>query len=95
VGNGLTRITADIYNSGSLATMTELAQKTRWVRMTKVELQPGASQQIVSGDKVKLLSSIGGGAKVTLSWLVKGSGSVTLSAGSAQTGIDTKTITLK
>jgi len=95
VGKGLTRITADIHNPGALATMTELAQKTRWVRMTKVEVQLGSGQQVVAGDKVKLLSSIGGGKKETLSWLIKGSGSITLSAGSAQTGIDTKTITLK
>ncbi|MEQ8531015.1 MAG: peptidase, partial [Imperialibacter sp.] len=95
VGKGMTRITADIFNAGTLATMTELAQKTRWVRMTKVEMVLSGSQQIISGDKVKLISSIEGGDKVTMSWLVKGSGSVTLSAGSAQTGIDTKTITLK
>ncbi|MEQ8810755.1 MAG: peptidase, partial [Imperialibacter sp.] len=95
VGKGMTRITADIFNAGTLATMTELAQKTRWVRMTKVEMVLSGSQQIISGDKVKLISSIEGGDKVTMSWLVKGSGSVKLSAGSAQTGIDTKTINLK
>jgi hypothetical protein len=95
LGKGMTRITADIFNAGTLATMTELAQKTRWVRMTKVEMALTGSQQIVSGDKVKLISSIDGRDKVTMSWLVKGSGSVKLSAGSAQTGIDTKTITLK
>jgi hypothetical protein len=95
LGKGMTRITADIFNAGTLATMTELAQKTRWIRMTKVEMALTGSQQIISGDKVKLISSIEGGDKVTMSWLVKGSGSVKLSAGSAQTGIDTKTITLK
>ncbi len=95
VGRGLTRITADIYNPGSFATMTELGQKTRWVRKTKVEMGLTNSQQMMSGDKVKLLDAIPGGGKQTLTWLVKGSGSVTLSAGSAQTGIDTQTITLK
>lgn len=95
VGKGMTRITADIFNAGQLATMTELAQRTRWVRLTKVEMKLSGAQQLVSGDKVKLLSAIQGGDKVTMSWLVKGSGSVILSAGSAQTGIDTKTITLK
>jgi hypothetical protein len=60
-----------------------------------VEMALTGSQQIISGDKVKLISSIEGGDKVTMSWLVKGSGSVKLSAGSAQTGTDTKTITLK
>ena len=95
VGKGMTRITADIYNAGTLATMTELAEKTRWVRLTRVEMKLSGNQQIVSGDKVKLLSAIQGGDKVSMSWLVKGTGSVTLSAGSAQTGIDTQTITLK
>jgi hypothetical protein len=95
VGKGMTRISADIFNAGALATMTELAQRTRWIRMTKVEMTTTGSQQIVAGDKVKLISSITGGDKITMSWLVKGSGTVTLSAGSAQTGIDTKTINLK
>lgn len=95
VGRGLSRVTADIFNPGTFATMTELAERTRWVRKTKVEMTPGNNQQIISGDKVRLLNAIPGGGKETVSWLIKGSGAVTLSAGSAQTGIDTQTITLK
>lgn len=95
VGKGLNRITADIFNPGTFATMTDLAQKTRWVRKTKVEIALGKNQQLLAGDKIKLLLAIQGGGKETLSWLVKGGGNVTLSAGSAQTGIDTQTITLK
>jgi zinc carboxypeptidase len=88
LSNGLTRISAEIINKGALASHSKLGERSYWVKRIAVKLN--GNQTVVSGRKIQLLNSLEGYSSQKLSWLVKGSGKVTLEAGSPTTG--TKTI---
>ncbi len=88
LGNGLTRISADIINKGAFASHSKLGERSYWVKRISVKLN--GSQTVVSGKKIQLLNSLEGYSSQKLSWLVKGSGKITIEAGSPTTG--TKTI---
>ena len=95
VGNGLTRISVDVHNSGILPTHTQMGSRSRWLRKIKVELKLNKNQQIISGKKIILVNNIDGDSSQKFSWLVKGKGNVKLEAGTSHTGSDSATIKLK
>jgi hypothetical protein len=93
LGNGLTRITVDLYNNSPLPTHSEMGEKSRWLRKIRIDISKDADE-LVAGDKIKLLSKLGAFEKTTLSWIVKGSGAVDIKAGAAHTGIVTLNVKL-
>ncbi|TVP51305.1 MAG: peptidase [Mongoliibacter sp.] len=93
LGNGLTRITADLFNNSPLPTHSEMGEKSRWLRKVRVDINK-ESKDIMSGDKIKLIDKLGAFEKTTLSWIVKGSGNVEIKAGAAHTGIATLNVKL-
>ena len=94
-GKGLTRVTVDLYNAGTLPTHSQMGQRSRWLRRIKVALKLGSGQQVVSGKPVQLINNIGGDDAETLTWLIKGKGSLTIEAGAAHTGTTQTNVTLK
>lgn len=95
VSPGLTRITADLHNRGLLPTQAELAERVRYQPKIKVTLGVSGNQKIVSGRAVQLLrETIPGGGVVPLSWLVSGTGTVTIEAGAAASGTAKTTVKL-
>ncbi|WP_113923351.1 M14 family metallopeptidase [Cognataquiflexum aquatile] len=93
LGNGLTRITADLFNNSSLPTHSEMGEKSRWLRNIRVDISKDAAD-LVSGEKIKLINKLDAYGKITLSWVVKGTGSVDIKAGAAHTGIATLNVKL-
>jgi hypothetical protein len=93
LGNGLTRITVDLFNNSPLPTHSEMGEKSRWLRKVRVDINRDV-KDIVSGDKIKLINKLGAYENVTLSWIVKGSGSVDIKAGAAHTGFATLNVRL-
>lgn len=95
VGKGMTRITVDVYNGGTLPTHTEMGTRSRWLQPVKVELSLGNGQELISGRKIQTLRSLDGDASVQFTWLVKGSGTVKIQAGASHAGVDSQTVNLK
>ena len=86
LGNNLSRITATIINKGAISSHTKLGERNYWVKRVNVRLETPGNQAIISGKKNQLLAALEGYGSVTLSWLVRGRGKVTLTAGSPTTG---------
>lgn len=88
-GENLTRISVEIYNSGTLPTATRLGERTRWVRdvIAEISLEDGLS--LVSGERFSNFDSIGGDDSERLTWLVRGSGTFSLKAGAPTAGFST------
>ncbi|EPA00089.1 hypothetical protein A33Q_0257 [Indibacter alkaliphilus LW1] len=93
LGNGLTRVTADLFNNSPLPTHSDMGEKSRWLRKIRIDINR-ESKDIISGDKIKLIDKLGAFEKTTLSWIVKGSGNVEIKAGAAHTGIATLNVKL-
>ncbi|MCH7401241.1 M14 family metallopeptidase [Belliella kenyensis] len=93
LGNGLTRITADLFNNSPLPTHAELGERSRWLRKIRIDISKD-KKDLVAGEKIQLIKSVGAFEKTTLSWVVKGSGSVEIKAGAAHAGFATLNVKL-
>jgi Zinc carboxypeptidase len=91
-GSGLTRITIDVINKGALASHSKIGEKTYWVKRINVKVNTNGNQSVISGRKIQVLNSLEGYGTQQLSWLIKGSGKISIEAGSPTTG--SKTIDL-
>jgi len=94
VNSGLTRITATIANKGVMPATSALGEKNYWLKRISVKLVTGTNQSVISGKKIQLITNLEGLGSQELTWLVKGSGSLSLEAGSPTTGIKKQEIKL-
>lgn len=94
VGNGLTRITATILNKGAMPSHSKLGERSYWIKRINVKVTTSGNQSVISGRKIQLLNVLEGYGSQQLTWLVKGSGKLTLEAGSPTTGSKSVDITL-
>lgn len=86
VGGGVSRITLTVINKGAFASHTKLGEKSYWVKRIAVKLNSANGQTVLAGKKNQLLNSMDGFSSTELTWLIKGSGTVTIEAGSPTTG---------
>lgn len=93
LGNGLTRITVDLYNNSPLPTHSDMGARSRWLRKVRIDIDATADK-LISGDKIKLVDSMAAYEKATFSWIVRGTGTITLKAGASHTGFATQTVKL-
>jgi hypothetical protein len=90
----LTRITLDIINKGALAAHSKLGERSYWVKRINVKVNTSGNQSVISGRKIQVLNSLEGYSSQQLTWLIKGSGKITIEAGSPTTGSKLIDITL-
>jgi len=95
IGKNLFRIELDVYNKGFLPALSEIGEKTRWVKKPKIilGLQPG--QEVISGRPIQLLDKLPGDKAHHLSWLVKEKGTLKIEVGAPQTGSQIIDVELK
>ncbi|MEB2784619.1 M14 family metallopeptidase [Algoriphagus persicinus] len=91
LGNGLTRVTMDLFNNSPIPTHSELGERSRWLRKIRIDMD---TEKIVSGNKIELMDSLGAFEKASFSWIIKGSGNVTVKAGASHTGFTSTTVKL-
>jgi hypothetical protein len=93
LGSNMTRVTIDIINKGALASHSKLGERSYWVKRINVKVNAG-NNQVLSGKKIQTLTSLEGYGSQQLTWLIKGTGKVTIEAGSPTTGSKTIDVTL-
>jgi hypothetical protein len=89
---GLTRISLDVVNNGAFATQTKVGEKSNWVKNIQVKLE--TSGKVISGRANQTLGIIPSYGKESLSWLISGSGKVTVTVASPSNGKKTISVTL-
>ncbi|MCG2615648.1 M14 family metallopeptidase [Terrimonas sp. NA20] len=94
LNGNVTRITVDLVNKGALPSHSKLGERNYWVKRIRVKLNTGNNQSVISGRKLQTLNALDGYGTEKLTWLIKGSGKVTLEAGSPTTGSKTVDINL-
>jgi hypothetical protein len=82
----LTRITLDIHNQGFFPTASQTGEQVRWMQKSVVSIQLGDNQAILSGQPMEVLGTIPGNSSEKRSWLIRGSGTLTIRAGSEASG---------
>jgi len=86
VADGLTRVTLSLINNGELPTYTKIGDRSYFLKKIIVKVNTNNNQTVVSGRKSQTMESIQGKENKELSWLIKGTGKVTIDAGSPTTG---------
>ena len=86
VADGLTRVTLNIMNTGELSTYTKVGDRSYFLKKIVVKVNTNTNQTVVSGRITQTLESIQGKEFKELTWLIKGTGKVTIDAGSPTTG---------
>jgi len=86
VADGLTRVTLKVMNTGDLPTYTKIGDRSYFLKKILVKINSNANQIVVSGRKTQTLESIEGKDYKELTWLIKGSGKITIEADSPTTG---------
>lgn len=94
-GRNLTRITMDLHNRGHLPTSTELGTRTQWVRPVNVELEMDDSIELISGKPRFQIDRLSGRESQQITWLISGSGSISISAGTPSAGFATHQQTIR
>ena len=84
--NGLTRISLNVFNKGLLPSLTQVGERSYFLKRVLVNVKTTGNQKVISGRKVQTLGVIDGRGTVELSWVVQGNGSLTIEAGSLATG---------
>ena len=95
VNENLHRVTIKIANKGLLPTNTEIGDKIRFVSKMKTEILLQKNQSMVSGRKYFIRNSMQAGESDEYSWLIMGTGKVTITAGCATAGFKEVTVNLK
>ncbi|MET0242948.1 MAG: M14 family metallopeptidase [Flavitalea sp.] len=94
IGSGLTRVTVEVVNKGAMAATSAVGEKSYWLKKVKIAVNTSGNQSVISGKKIQLINNLNGGEAFQLTWLLKGTGRVTIEAGAPTTGTVKKDITL-
>lgn len=86
VDNQLTRVTLQVFNTGQLPSLTAAGEQNYFLQHVAVKVNTSGNQSVVSGRPSQTIGQIVGRGYHELTWLIQGSGSVTIEAGSAHTG---------
>ena len=93
LGNGLTRVSMELFNNSAIPTHSEMGERSRWLR--KIRIDMGAEpDEIISGNKIELMDSLGAFEKASFSWIIRGNGNVTVKAGASHAGFTSTTVKL-
>lgn len=95
VQNDLYRVTIKVVNKGLFPTYTEIGDKIRFISRMKTELVLTKNQSIVSGRKHYLRNAMQAGESEEYSWLISGSGKITIQTGCATAGVKEVIVELK
>lgn len=93
LGNGLTRVSLDVINKGGLSTHSKLGERSYFLKKLKVAVNTD-KQQIVGGKKINLLNSLEASSTQSFSWLIKGTGKVSIEVGCPTAGVKNIDVTL-
>jgi hypothetical protein len=89
------RISAKLHNKGVFATINQMGERNSWVRMMTIELTSQNDLTFLSGQKKEITDRLRGDESREYRWLVRGNGTVTITAGAVNCGFSKATVELK
>ncbi len=95
VKDNLYRITIKVANKGLLPTYSEIGDKIRFISKMKTEIVLQKNQSMISGRKYFIHNSMQAGESEEYSWLISGTGKVTITSGCATAGFKEVIVDLK
>lgn len=94
-GGDIFRVTLNVRNNGIFPTMAEIGAPNRFVRLPRVTLKIDSKQTVITGTLVQQMRRLEGKSATEYSWLIRGKGNISVTAGAVTCGIATITANLK
>ncbi len=94
LSGGVNRITVQVINKGFLPTFADLGNRVKYVSKVRTTLNHTATQTLLSGKKMNLQASMGAGEFVEYTWLVNGTGKISVTVTCPTAGTKTVEFTL-
>ncbi|MDX2070198.1 MAG: M14 family metallopeptidase [Haliscomenobacter sp.] len=91
---GVNRITVQVINKGFLPTFADLGNRVKYVSKVRTTLNHTTTQTLLSGKKMNQQASMGAGEFVEYSWLVNGTGKISVTVTCPTAGTKTVEFTL-
>ena len=96
LAGGVTRLSLEVVNTGFLPTLSAMGGRSNVPLDVKAEVITEKGQNIAAGRRVQLLGPIEGSGGVTrLSWLIQGTGTVTVKVAGPMAGGFEKKVELR
>ena len=89
ISDNLYRVTLKTVNKGALPSYAIINDKFRFTSRLLTEIKLNDKQKLISGKKIHKGTALQPNQSVEHSWLISGKGTVSISSGSAKTGIST------
>lgn len=80
------RISLLLHNNSVFATTNELGDRNAWNRKMVISLEGDNDFGVISGKKREIIDRLGGDESRSYSWIIKGRGNITITAGAVNTG---------
>jgi len=91
---GLSRVTLVIKNNGVMPTLNQIGERSVWLKYITTQLKLGSGQSLIQGNTKVMRPLLKGGETFELTWLIQGSGSVSVETGTPTAGYANGSITL-
>ena len=88
------RITLTVKNNGIMPTINQIGERSYYLKYVTVQLKTGNGQILLQGNRKTTRPVLQGGETTELTWLIRGSGKISIEAGCPTAGYDTKEIIL-
>ena len=90
----LFRVTLTVKNNGIMPTINQIGERSVFLKYVTIQLKPASRQNVLQGNPKVTKSLLNGGETAEFTWLVRGTGKLTIEAGCPTAGFATAEITL-
>ena len=88
------RVTLTVKNNGVMPTINQIGERSYYLKYVTVQLKTVSGQNLLQGNAKVTKAVLNGGETAEYTWLIRGSGKISIEAGCPTAGYDTKEITL-
>ena len=90
----ISRITLVIKNEGVMPTLSQIGERSYFLKFITTQLKLGSGQSLIQGNRKVTKPVLKGGETVELTWLIQGSGKISVETGAPTAGYAHAEITL-
>ena len=90
----ISRVTLTIRNNGVMPTLNQIGARSYYLKYITIQLKLASGQSLIQGNSKVTYPTLDGGESTEFTWLIKGSGKLSVEAGTPTAGYKTSEVTL-
>jgi len=90
----ISRVTLEVKNNGLMPTINQIGERSYYLKFVTTQLKMGSGQTLIQGNRKVTRPLLKGGETATFTWIVQGSGALSVETGTPTAGYASAQITL-